>query len=272
MSTNKKTTDSYGKYAEQWAMLMRSGENYGHVYVEKPSMYKRLPDLMGKNVLAVGCGTGEECDHLKSLGASNVVGIDASEGLIEYARKSYPDIEFRVMDMENIKLDEKFDFVYSSLVMHYVESWKKALNSISAVMKDDAILLLSTHHPVAYGVKETDTEDESVSLLGYKKSKKNDGYEIIGDYLNTRQVDGVMFGDLNVSYYHRSLESTIKDILESGFQIVDFAEPKAISAVKEKSKRYYEIRDKIPLFMIFALRKEHYHHLDIECPSGDIIV
>ena len=256
MSTDKETVESYSNYAEQWATRMRSGENIAHEYLEKPAMYKRLPDLKGKSVLAVGCGTGEECEHLKSLGATKVVGIDVSEGLIEYARKSYPDIEFHVMDMEQIELGEKFDFVYSSLVMHYVESWKKTLSSISAVMKDDATLLFSTHHPATWGAQRTRTDDERTSLLGYKKFKKNHECEVIGDYLNTRKINDVWFGNFDVSYYHRSLESIITDILESGFQVVDFAEPKAIPAVKEKDKVFYEIHDKIPLFMLFALRKK----------------
>lgn len=241
---NKKTINSYDNYAKQWATLMRSGENYGHEYLEKPAMYKRLPDLKGKSVLAVGCGTGEECEHLKSLGANKVVGIDVSKGLIEYARKSYHGVDFRVMDMEQIELDEKFDFVYSSLVIHYVESWKKTLNSISAVMKDDAILLLSTHHPARYGAEDTETESESISLLGYKKFKKNKECEVIGDYLNTRKINGVLFGNLNITYYHRSIESTITDILEAGFQIVDFAEPKAIPAVKEKANGFMKFATK----------------------------
>lgn len=256
MSTDKETVDSYSNYAEQWATRMRSGENIVHEYLEKPAMYKRLPDLKGKSVLAVGCGTGEECAHLKSLGASKVVGIDVSEGLIEYARKSYPDIEFHVMDMEQIDLDEKFDFVYSSLVMHYVESWNKTLNSISAVMKDGATLLFSTHHPATWGAQRTRTEGERTSLLGYKKLKKNQECKVIGDYLNTRKINDVWFGNFDVSYYHRSLESILTDILASNFQIVDFAEPKAVPAAKEKDKVFYEIHDKIPLFMIFALQKK----------------
>lgn len=254
MSTDKRTIESYSNYAEQWATRMRNGENVIHKYLEKPAMYKRLPDLNGKSVLAVGCGTGEECEHLKSLGASRVVGIDASEGLIEYAQKSYPDIEFHVMDMEQIELDEKFDFIYSSLVMHYVDPWEKTLSSISAVMKDGATLLFSTHHPATWGAQRTRIGNERESLLGYKK--KNKECEIIGDYLNTRKIDDVWFGDFKVSYFHRSLESIISDILKAGFQIVDFAEPKAILEAKEKDKVFWEIREKIPLFMIFALRKQ----------------
>ncbi len=256
MSTDKDTIDSYGNYAEQWAKRMRSHENIAHEYLEKPAMYKRLPDLKGKSVLTIGCGTGEECEHIKSLGAGKVVGIDISEGLIEYARKSYPDIEFHVMDMEQIELNEKFDFVYSSLVMHYVESWKKTLNNIYDVMKDDAIFLFSTHHPATWGAQRTRSETERISLLGYKKLKKNQECEVIGDYLNTRKIKDVWFGNFDVSYYHRPLENIIGDILSSGFKIVDFAEPKAVPAAKEKDKIFYEIHDKIPLFMIFALKKK----------------
>lgn len=256
MSTDKDTVNSYSNYAEQWATRMRSGENIAHEYLEKPAMYKRLPNLKGKSVLAIGCGTGEECEHLRSIGASKVVGIDVSEGLIEYARKSYPDIEFHTMDMEQIALDEKFDFIYSSLAMHYVESWEKTLNSISGVMKDDAIFLFSTHHPATWGAQKMRTENERTSLLGYKKLNKNQECEVVGDYLNTRKINDVWFGNFDVSYYHRPLENIIADILASDFEIVDFAEPKAVSAAKEKDKVFYEIHDKIPLFMIFALRKK----------------
>ena len=64
------------------------------------------------------------------------------------------------------------------------------------------------------------------------------------------------FDNFPISYFHRSLESCVLDILQSSFQIVDFAEPKAIKEVAEKDITFYQIREKIPLFMIFALRKK----------------
>ena len=66
---------------------MRSGKNIAHKFLEKPAMYKKLPDLKDKSILCIGCGTGEECEHLKSLGAKRVVGIDISKGLIDFAKK-----------------------------------------------------------------------------------------------------------------------------------------------------------------------------------------
>lgn len=61
--------------------------------------------------------------------------------------------------------------------------------------------------------------------------------------------------DFEVSYYHKSLSSIIKDIIKSKFEIIDFIEPKSIDAAKEEEVVFWEIHQKIPLFMIFELRK-----------------
>ncbi|MFB6225217.1 MAG: hypothetical protein ABEI13_02065, partial [Candidatus Paceibacteria bacterium] len=92
--------------------------------------------------------------------------------------------------------------------------------------------------------------------LGYKKFKNPKEYEIMGDYLNTRKMQDVLVGDLEVTYYHRSMESIMQDILRSDFEIIDFAEPQPIEETKEHHKSFYDIHTKIPLFMIFALRKK----------------
>ena len=82
---------------------MRLGKNFAHMYLEKPAMYKKLPNLKNKTVLCIGCGSGEECEHLLSLKPKRIIGIDLSKELIAIARESYPDIEFRVMDMTKMK-------------------------------------------------------------------------------------------------------------------------------------------------------------------------
>src|SRR5687767_1587128 len=46
-----------------------------------------LPELDGRNILDIGCGTGRVARALAARGAS-VVGIDFSERTIEYARQS----------------------------------------------------------------------------------------------------------------------------------------------------------------------------------------
>lgn len=256
MPTDKKTIKSYDDYAKKWADKQGSGKNLAYKYLENPAMYSKLPNLKGKSVICIGCGTGEECEHLKSLGANRVVGIDISQGLIEVAKKNFLQIEFYVMDMEKINLPpSSFDFAYSSLAFHYVENWTKTLRSTYKILKPDGTLLFSAQHPFKWGAYSKRGDEKDIFLMGYIKYNQKDDCEIFGDYLNTRKINDVWFGDFKVSYYHKPLSSTIKNILDSGFEIVDFIEPKAVDEAKKVKRNFWEVHQKIPLFMIFELRK-----------------
>ncbi|MFJ8577697.1 class I SAM-dependent DNA methyltransferase [Micromonospora sp. NPDC093277] len=52
----------------------------------------------GRSVLEVGCGTGRITAHLRDLGV-DVSGVDLSPGMIEVARRSYPELRFEVGSM-----------------------------------------------------------------------------------------------------------------------------------------------------------------------------
>ncbi len=159
MSTDYRTIRSYNKHAAAWVKRMRSGENLAHTYLEKPAMYKALPDLKGKTILCMGCGSGEECQHLKSLGARRVIGIDASKELIRHAHHSFTGIEFHVMDMERLKFPPaSFDVVYSSLVLEYVPDWLPTLKKVYRVLKPGGTFLFSAHHPIKWALEFNGTK------------------------------------------------------------------------------------------------------------------
>ena len=255
MATDKKTIKSYDDYAIKWAEKIRSGKNIAHKFLEKPAMYKKLPSLKGKTVLCIGCGAGEECEHLKFLGAKKVIGIDISKGLINIAKTSYPDLEFHVMDMEKLNFpDNFFDFIYSSLTIHYVKDWTKTLRGVHKILKASGVFLFSTHHPVKWGAKVNRSKEKESFLMGYEKHKSGQS-KVFGDYLNTRKIDDIWFDEFKVSYYHRPLSEIIRDIVKSGFIISDFIEPKPLKSVMKEKSNFYNIYTKIPLFMIFELRK-----------------
>lgn len=250
-----KDLKTYDEYAETWAQRIRSGENITHEYLEKPAMNAALPDIKDKDVLCVGCGTGEECRSLKDKGARRVLGIDVSRGLIDYAKKSYPDLEFETIAMQDIDFPENsFDFAYSSLVMHYAEDWTDILHRIRTALKPGGFFLFSTHHPVRWGAVKKKEGDLFSYLLGFSKQGKN-VQEIFGDYLTTRKIEETWFNELAVTYYHKPFSSILRNILDSGFTIADFIEPKPVETVKETKPNFYTIHQKIPLFMIFKLKK-----------------
>ena len=253
---DKKTIRAFDDYAATWAQKIRSGDNLAHTFLEKPAMYEKLPYLKGKSVLCVGSGTGEECEHVASNGAKRVVGIDISEGLIRYAKKSYPHLEFHVMDMEKLDFPAGcFDFVYSSLAMHYLRNWSKTLGGIYDVLKSGGTFLFSTHHPVRWGADINRSKRKDTFIIGYEKYGSGES-KVYGDYFTTRKIDDIWFDDFRVSYYHRSLSEIFRDITKSGFFIADFIEPKPQKSVLNINPEFYEIHSKIPLFIIFELTKK----------------
>ncbi len=246
--------NSYDEYAEQWAQGIRSGKNLAHDYLEKPAMYGQLPNLKGKKVLCLGCGSGEECRYLADKGA-DVVGVDLSKELIRIAKESYPDIQFFVSDIEKLDFEnESFDFVYSSLVMHYKEDWVPSLKEIRRVMKEGAEFLFSTHHPVLWGASTERKEDYKAKLMGYRRSGTEPS-EILGDYLNTYNKKDLWFDAMEVSYFHKPLSAILSNIRAAQLEVVDFIEPKAVEAVRGIDENFYNIHQKLPLFMIFKLAK-----------------
>jgi ubiquinone/menaquinone biosynthesis C-methylase UbiE len=82
------------------------------------------------SVLEVGCGTG---DLLARLNVKRKVGIDYSQNMISVARAKYPEIEFHVMEAEQIQLDEKFDYIVLSNLIGYVEDIQEVFIALQKV-------------------------------------------------------------------------------------------------------------------------------------------
>ena len=257
MPTATSTIEAYDDYAEKWTDRARRRESTARTYCEQPAMRAQLPDLTGQDVLCIGCGSGEECQYLLSLGAKSVVGIDISDGQIQCARKLYPDMTFKTMDMEYLDfVDKSFDFVYSSLVMHYTDSWQQTLREVYRVLKNGGRMLLSTHHPTIWGGHRVRDDSTHSVILGYRKDLIARTCEIYGDYFDPRIIHDTWFGDFQISFFHRPLADLMRDILESRFLLSHFSEPRVIDEARNHDPIFWEIHRHIPLFLILELEKQ----------------
>jgi glycosyltransferase involved in cell wall biosynthesis/SAM-dependent methyltransferase len=73
-------------------------------------------------VLEIGCGSG---DLLAAVEPSFGVGVDLSLGILEVARRKYPQYHFLGADAERIPLVKPFDFIImSDLVGHLTDVWQ----------------------------------------------------------------------------------------------------------------------------------------------------
>lgn len=256
MSTTQETIRWYNDNAHSYAMHVRNdGDAIFHSLYEKPAMYSLLPPLNDKKVLSLGCGSGEDSMYLKRKGAAQSVGIDISIELLKIAEHSYPACEFRHMDIENLIFrDESFDFAFSSLVMHYIEDWTRAMREIYRVLKPGSHFLFSCYHPLILTLEATlDTKDRYVKQLSIIKDKKNGSSIIVGDYLNRRKTQHSEH--FAVTVWKKPFGEIINEILSAGFLVNDIIEPRPKEKMKQLSPATYQMLQRVPYFVIFKLYK-----------------
>lgn len=141
--------NDYDYYAALRQKELKNGEKLPHRFVEKPAMESLLPSLINKYILMLGCGSGEESVMLEKHGAVNMVGIDLSAESIRLASESYPKYHFVVSDMHHLDFpDAEFDFVHSSLIIHYSADPLSVYKEIYRILKPNGTLQFSVGHPM----------------------------------------------------------------------------------------------------------------------------
>lgn len=250
-------TNDYDSYAEDLAKLLRSGEQKPHALLEKPAMMKLLPDLERKQVLCVGCGTGEECGELLARGAT-VHGFDISEKSVALAQEAFPEADLRTLDMHDLSPydNEQFDFIYSSLTLHYSEQIAVILEQLNRVLKPGGTMQLSVGHPIKWAAeckRDAADENKKAFLMGYDKYQEP--VKVYGDYLNVTKVTQKPQNYPEITYWNRPISDYMRHFREAGFMLLDFVEPQPVPETKDIDAEYWEIHSKIPQFMIFVLQK-----------------
>jgi SAM-dependent methyltransferase len=101
-----------------------------------------------RDVLDAGCGVGYGSALLGTL-ARQVLGVDASEAAIDYARRRYAGtrVGFARMDLAALDLpDRSFDVVCCFETLEHVEDPEHVLGELRRVLRPDGILFVSTPH------------------------------------------------------------------------------------------------------------------------------
>ena len=251
-----RTRDWYNEHTEMYTGHTRDPKSsIYHSLYEKPAMYALLQDdLLGLTAVSLGSGSGEDCEELRRRGAV-VCGIDISDGLIDEARKAYPNNTYYIGSMDDLHMlaDSSQDIVYSSLAVHYLDSWEQLMSEIVRVLKPGGFFLFSMGHPINYAIDEIEVGGEIHK--GLFKIKRIDGTrEYIGDdfskkeRVNTRSMAGVV-------NYSKTVQD-ISDLAHEYDLIIDrIIEPKPLSEMKEFDEGSYNGLLKSPYFIIYKLRK-----------------
>jgi len=180
---NELVISAYNSIADSYA------EAYaGHDEVDFKYLEYFINHLPGKKILDMGCGIGVNTNFLTNMGF-NVIGIDASEKMLDNAHKLYPSLTFEKQDIRQTTYPNySFDgIVLAYVIEHFNDKGLLQLrDEITRLLRKGGLLFITSHE----GSSE----------------------EIIPDPL-----------DENVSIYYNFLTGDKIDLLFSGFQRVSYS-------------------------------------------------
>ena len=111
-----------------------------------------LPDLTGKDVLDLACGTGRWLQKLLERGARSGVGVDYSTAMLRVAsRKATIGNQLACADCLRLPFRASiFDFGICSFALSHIQDLKQMAHELARVMKPNGIVFVSDLHPEAY--------------------------------------------------------------------------------------------------------------------------
>ena len=95
------------------------------------------------SVLEIGCGTGE---MLNELVAAKKTGIDYSEGMISVAKASFPTLDLKVMNANNIQLEGTYDVIILSNLIGFVDDIQHVFSEIKKVCHPNTKVIVSYYN------------------------------------------------------------------------------------------------------------------------------
>ena len=127
------------KYFDSIAYDRAKWRKRGAYYHSELEKYLRFLIPSHSSVLEIGCGTGE---LLAALNPDRGLGVDISPKMVEVARKNFPSLQFEVGDLENLQIDEKFDYVVLVEVVGHVDDIQLAIKELHKVCKPETRLII----------------------------------------------------------------------------------------------------------------------------------
>ena len=235
-------------FFNEYSKLRKREVNANNLF-ELPTLYELLPDLKGKRVLDLGCGTGERCIDYIKRGAASVTGIDISEKMLAIAdsENNNSSITYLKMPMEDIgSLEGEFDVAISSLALHYVDDFSGVVKNVYNLLRAGGVFLFSQEHPLTTcysGTGDRWTKDENG-----KKIHAN-----IADYCIEGRKDSTWFVE-GVQRYHRMFSTIVNTLSDNGFRIVKMVEPYPTEELVRKYPDYYDLYHKPDFLFVKSIK------------------
>lgn len=228
--------NTFDKMANAYEHSVDNDNLYNAEY-ERPAMMELVPEnLTGQKVLDAGCAAGWYTLQFLNRGAE-AVAIDMSQEMVSAAKRRVDNrAQVLCLDLgEQLPFkDESFDFILSSLTLHYLKEWEGTFTEFRRVLKPGGRFLFSIHHPLT-DIRLLDQSDYFSTELIVDEWKK----------------DGKTF---KVPFYRRPLHEILNRTL-AYFELIQVVEPLPTETFEKRDPDRFQRLMKEPNFLIIEARK-----------------
>ncbi len=182
---NKMVISAYNSIADAYADAYSENDEVDFKYFNY-----FIDNLPGKRILDMGCGVGANSNFLIQKGFQ-VIGIDASENMLNNARKLYPDLTFENQNILTISYpNNSFDGIVLAYVIEHFnnEGLLKLRDEITRLLRDGGLLFITSHEGNSEEIL-SDPLDENISIYY--------------NFLTSDKIDSLFSDFQRVSYYSR---------------------------------------------------------------------
>ena len=181
-------------------------------------------NLVGKDIVQLGCNNGRETLSLCSMGARSVVGVDQSSAFLEQARElasqSPHSPEFVEADIHALpaSLDERFDVALITIgVLNWMPDIKAFFSHVAKTLKSGGVLVIYETHPFLEMLKPQSSDPWRISSSYFQTEPFIEEKAIV--YEGEGETNGV------TSYWHiHRLSDILGGIIGAGLQLREFTE------------------------------------------------
>lgn len=114
---------------------------------EEPVVREMVCRLETGRAVDAGCGTGRHAGFLAERGF-DVIGVDATPGMLDVARRRFPAVELGAGRLESLPLgDESVDLVVSALAVCHGPDLDAVLAEFARVVRPGGTVIVSDPHP-----------------------------------------------------------------------------------------------------------------------------
>lgn len=234
--------------AEEWSELLENDRlrrrNYREI-LSAEALVKLTGDVRNKRILVAGCGEGVFA-HMFARKSAVVIGVDGSKKMIKLASQKYPEIEFRVMNLMESQdfASTSFDFVIASMLFMSLKTVDTFLSESKRVLRKEGKLIFSVLHP-AFNYPTMKLHKKILDKILFREPSG-----LAFDYFfkdrKMRKEDNTQ---INIPFYHRTIEDYSLELKNTGFVIEEILEPHELPQQFLKNNPRLEYVTRLPRFL-----------------------